>query len=114
MKTDFEARPVYLQNENRIKAHFLTCFLSLVIYRNLEKKMNNEYTCETILDTLHRIKFASLKEQGFILLYKRTKITDALHDICGFRTEYEFITKSQMKTIQKKVNVENKLPYSVK
>lgn len=102
MKTDFEARPVYLQNENRIKAHFLTCFLSLVIYRNLEKKMNNEYTCETILDTLHRIKFASLKEQGFILLYKRTKITDALHDICGFRTEYEFITKSQMKTIQKK------------
>ena len=102
MKTDFEARPVYLQNENRIKAHFLTCFLALVIYRNLEKKMNNEYTCETILDTLHRIKFASLKEQGFILLYKRTKITDALHDICGFRTDYEFITKSQMKTIQKK------------
>lgn len=102
MKTDFEARPVYLQNENRIKAHFLTCFLALVIYRNLEKKMNNEYTCETILDTLHRIKFASLKEQGFIPLYKRTKITDALHDICGFRTDYEFITKSQMKTIQKK------------
>lgn len=102
MKTDFEARPIYLQNENRIKAHFLTCFLALVIYRYLEKKLNNEYTCETILETLHGIKFASMKEQGFVPLYKRTKITDKLHDICEFRTDYEFITKSQMKTIQKK------------
>ena len=39
MKTDFEARPVYLQDEIRIKAHFLICFLSLVIYRYLEKSL---------------------------------------------------------------------------
>ena len=38
MKTDFSARPVYLQDENRIKAHFLICFLALTIYRFLEKK----------------------------------------------------------------------------
>lgn len=38
MKTDFSARPVYLQNENRIKAHFLICFLALTHYRFLEKK----------------------------------------------------------------------------
>lgn len=37
MKTDFEARPVYLQNDERIKAHFMTCFLSLIIFRYLEK-----------------------------------------------------------------------------
>lgn len=102
MKTDFSARPVYLQGENRIKAHFLICFLSLVSYRLLEKKLGGKYTCEEILDTLKAMNFAEIQEQGFIPLYKREKITDGLHDICGFRTDYQFITKSQMKTIQKK------------
>lgn len=102
MKTDFSARPVYLQNENRIKAHFLICFLALLFYRLLEKKMDNQYTCETILKTLKEINFAEIQGQGFMPLYKREKITDDLHDACGFRTDYQFITKSQMKTIQKK------------
>lgn len=102
MKTDFSARPVYLQNGNRIKAHFLICFLALLFYRLLEKKMDNQYTCETILKTLKGINFAEIQGQGFMPLYKREKITDDLHDVCGFRTDYQFITKSQMKTIQKK------------
>ena len=102
MKTDFSARPVYLQDENRIKAHFLICFLSLTIYRYLEKKLNLQYTCEELLDTLQAMNFAEIQEQGFIPLYKREKITDALHESCGFRTDYQFITKSKMKTIQKK------------
>ena len=102
MKTDFSARPVYLQNETRIKAHFLICFLALLFYRLLEKKMNHQYTCETILKTLKGMNFAEIQEQGFMPLYKREKITDDLHEACGFRTDYQFITKSQMKTIQKK------------
>lgn len=102
MKTDFAARPVYLHNENRIKAHFLICFLALLSYRLLEKRLDYNYTCKEILDTLKAMNFASIEEQGFIPLYKRGKITDALHDASGFRTDYQFITKSQMKTIQKK------------
>ena len=102
MKTDFSARPVYLHNDNRIRAHFLICFLALLIYRILEKKMEYGYTCEEILDTLKTMNFVNIQEQGFAPLYKRTKITDALHETCGFRTDFEFITKSQMKTIQKK------------
>lgn len=102
MKTDFSARPVYLQNENRIKAHFLVCFLALLLYRLLEKKLGYQYTCEEILDTLKAMNFAEIQEQGFMPLYKREKITDALHEVCGFRTDYQFITKRQMKTIQKK------------
>lgn len=102
MKTDFSSRPVYLQNENRIKAHFLICFLALLIYRILEKKLDYKYTCEDILGTLKEMNFANLQEQGFVPLYKRLKITDDLHETSGFRTDYQFITKSQMKTIQKK------------
>lgn len=101
MKTDFTARPVYLQDENRIKAHFLICFLALMIYRFLEKKLDYKYTCKEILDTLKGMNFAKIQEQGFIPLYKRDSITDDLHKISGFRTDYQFITKSKMKTIQK-------------
>lgn len=101
MKTDFSARPVYLQDENRIKAHFLICFLALTIYRFLEKKLDSKYTCEELLDALKAINFVDVKEQGFMPTYKREPITDALHDVCGFRTDYQFITKSKMKTIQK-------------
>ena len=102
MKTDFSARPVYLQDENRINAHFLICFLALTIYRFLEKKLNYKYTCEELLDTLKAMNFAEIQEQGFIPLYKRETVTDDLHDVCGFRTDYQFITKSKMRTIQKK------------
>lgn len=102
MKTDFSAKPVYLQDENRIKAHFLICFLALTIYRFLEKKLDSKYTCEELLNTLKSMNFAEIQEQGFIPLYKRDVITDALHKACGFRTDFQFITRSKMRTIQKK------------
>ena len=101
MKTEFEARPVYLQDETRIKAHFLTCFLALIMYRYLEKELKHGYTCETILQKLREMDFAMVQEQGYMPLYKRDALSDALHEICNFRTDFEFITKQQMKSIQK-------------
>lgn len=101
MKTDFEARPVFLQNEIRIKAHFLSCFLALLIYRFLERILGKKYTCDEILNTLRNFNFTELKEQGFVPAYTRSDLTDLLHEKCGFHTDFEFITKSQMKTIQK-------------
>ena len=101
MKTDFSARPVYVRREDRIKAHFLICFLSLMIFRFLEKKLNRKYTAETILDTLRSMNFTDIEEQGFIPIYTRTQLTDDLHAACGFRTDYQFISKCRMKEIQK-------------
>lgn len=101
LKTDFTARPVFVRRKDRIKAHFLVCFLSLLIYRLLEQQLNGKYTCETILKTLKTINFANIEDQGFYPLYRRNEITDDLHSACGFRTDYKFITKSKMKTIQK-------------
>ncbi len=68
MKTDFSARPVYLQYENRIKAHFLICFLALLFYRIIEKKRDYRYTCEEILHTLKSMNFAEIEEPGFMLI----------------------------------------------
>ena len=57
---------------------------------------------DEVSDILKAMNFAEIQEQGFIALYKREAITDDLHEACGFRTDYQFITKSRMKTIQKK------------
>ena len=101
MKTDFEARPVFLSREDRINAHFLTCFLALVIYRYLEKQLNCRFTCNQILSTLRGMNFADIASQGFMPVYRRTELTDALHELFGFRSDFQFITKSKMKSIQK-------------
>ena len=101
LKTDFEARPVYVKKDQSIKAHFLTCFLALMIYKLLEKKMDKRYTCDEILDTLKSMNFADIQEQGFMPLYERTLITDKLHDVCGFKTDFTFITKQKMRNIEK-------------
>ena len=102
MKTDFEARPVYLNREDRIKAHFLTCFLALLHFRLLKRSLKGSYTTEQLVMTLRNIKFADVEEQGFMPVYERNEITDDLHEACGFRSDYEFITKRKMKGIQKK------------
>ncbi len=76
--------------------------MALLTYRLLERELDHKYTCEEILGALRSMNFVEVKEEGYIPLYKREKITDALHDISGFRTDFEFITKSQMRNIEKK------------
>ena len=102
MKTDFEARPVYVRRKDRIKAHFLICHISLLVYRLLEKKIGNGHTCNEILSTLRSMQVTLLpKESGYIPSYKRTDLTDALHKAFSFHTDYEFISKSAMRSIIK-------------
>lgn len=96
MKSEFEARPVYLQRDDRIKAHFLTCFMALMIYRILEKQLDLKYTCEELIGTLRDMNMRQVKDQGYIPCYTRSEITDALHENAGFRTDYELITPKPM------------------
>ena len=98
----WEAQPVFVRREDSIKAHFLTCYISLLVYRLLEKKLGEEFTCSEILKTLREMNMTLLsKDSGYIPSYKRTKLTDALHTAFGFRTDYEFISKADMRTIIK-------------
>jgi transposase len=99
MKSEFEARPVYLQRDDRISAHFLTCFISLMIYRILEKQLNEEFTCEDIITTLRNMDMREVNDYGYIPNYTRTALTDALHENAGFRTDYELITPKSMSGI---------------
>ncbi|MFX0561172.1 IS1634 family transposase [Tepidibacillus infernus] len=99
MKSEFKARPVYLSREDRIKAHFTTCFMSLIIYRLLEKKLGDKFTCSEIVNGLRDMNFYEIKGEGYIPTYTRTDFTDTLHETFGFRTDYEIIKKTQMKKI---------------
>ena len=99
MKSEFEARPVYLQKDNRIKAHFMTCFNALLVLRILEKRLDHKYTYPEIIDCLSEMDFTKLKDTGYIPSYTRTDLTDALHDAFGFRTDYEILSTGAMKKI---------------
>ena len=102
MKTDLRARPVYLKRDDRIKAHFLTCFLSLLLYKYLEKKVNRGgqyFTTSEIIGTLRDMNFLSVTGEGYIPTYTRTDLTNNLHGSAGFRTDYQMVTKKQMRSI---------------
>jgi len=101
MKTDFKARPVYLSRDDRIKAHFTTCFLALVIHRYLEKRLENKYTSSNIINMLRNMNFLKVQTEGYIPTYTRTDLTDALHEAFEFRTDHQIISTTQMKKIFK-------------
>ena len=104
MKSDFLARPVNLSREDRIKAHFMTCFISLFIYRLLEKKLNYKFTTSQILETLRGMNVLEIKGDGYIPEYIRTDITDELHELFDFRTDYEINTYKDFKKIFDTIN----------
>ena len=101
-KTDLEARPVFLQRDDRIKAHFLTCFLALILYKYLAKKVNRggrHFSPDEIISTLRDMNFVSVAGEGYIPAYTRTDLTNNLHGSAGFRTDTQIVSKQRMKTI---------------
>lgn len=99
MKDEFLSRPAYLSRSDRIKAHFMTCFMSLLVYRVLEKKLDCQYTCDQIVSTLRGMRMTRVKDIGYIPSYQRTELTDALHEYAGFRTDYEITREKAMRGV---------------
>lgn len=110
MKTEFEARPIYLKRDDRIKAHFLTCYIALLLYRLVELQLNQEslctsipgrlhrhYTANEVIHTLRNMNMTKIGQDGYIPAYKRTELTDKLHDEAGFRTDFQLSTEKSMK-----------------
>lgn len=101
MKSEFKARPVYLSRDDRIQAHFTTCFLALTLFRYLEKKLEERFTSHNIVTELREMNFYSIPAEGYIPTYTRTDFTDALHEAFGFRTDYQIISTKLMRKIFK-------------
>lgn len=101
LKYDFQSRPVYLSRDDRIIAHFTTCYLALTVYRYLEKHLEEKFTSDEIIYGLREMSFHYVKGDGYIPIYTRTDFSDALHETFGFRTDYEIVGKRQMKKFLK-------------
>lgn len=99
MKTDFEARPVYVKKKDHILAHFITCFIALIIYRYLEKKLGGRYTIDQIISTLQEMDFVKHEGKGYQPVYTRTELTDALHEAFGFCTSKQIVPTKKMRNI---------------
>ena len=99
MKSEFQARPVYLSRKDRVTAHFITCFTALILYRILEKKLGERYATENIIRTLKEMNMLIAPGEGYIPEYTRTDLTDKLHDAFGFRTDYEIVSQREIKKI---------------
>ena len=107
MKTDFEARPVYLSRQDRIRAHFLICYTALFFLRILEHKTKHLFTADQLIKTLRSFRFLKIDE-GYLPEYTRDDITDKLHEIFGFRTDYQLIRPSKMRNIIKNTKLKTK------
>lgn len=101
MKSELKSRPVYVQNDDRIEAHFLTCFIALLVYRILEQKLEEVFSCPTIIQKLREMEMMNVPGEGYIPLYERDELTDKLHEVFGFRTDYEIVPIKNMKKILK-------------
>lgn len=103
LKTDFKARPVFVWTDQHIKAHFMICFIALLIFRILESRLSYKYTSSQIIRTLRAMTLNILPGDGYRPNYTRTDITDSLHESAGFRTDTEIVTSQKMKRILKDI-----------
>ena len=101
IKHEFKARPAYLQRDDRIKAHFMTCFISLIVYRYLEIRMGEGYTATQLIEQLREMNMTKLEGYGYIPSYDRNDLTDELHREFGFDTSKELIPIAKMRNICK-------------
>jgi transposase len=92
-KSDLESRPVFVSTEEHIKAHFLTCFIALVIARLLEYKLSGKYSITKIINSLKKCSCTNVDQNYYLFDY----YDEVLHDI-GLATNVDFSTK--IRTLQ--------------
>ena len=99
MKDEFDSGTVHLSREDRIKGHFITCYLALFIYRYLEHQLNDKYTVSEIVSKLQEIKMLEHKGKGYEPIQDRNDLTDDLHRFLGINIDTEIITYKKIKKI---------------
>lgn len=75
-KSDLESRPIYLSRQEHIDAHFLTCFVSLVIARILERRLKGKYSVTAILDSLRKASCSHIQENHYLFDFYDNVLSD--------------------------------------
>ena len=95
-KSNLEARPVYVWTKEHIQAHFLTCFVSLVILRLLEQKMDRKYSTEKVIESIKKYNCSNLKHDIYIFNY-RDKIIEDFEQIFNINLNEKYKKLSDIK-----------------
>ncbi len=97
-KGTIEARPVYVSREDSVGAHFLTCFICLVIIRLIGKKTGKKYSPEKIIECLNRISCSSEQDNLYLFDY-RSRVSDAVGDALGIDFTRKRLRQAEIKNI---------------
>ena len=97
-KSDLETRPVYVWTKEHIEAHFLTCFISLVILRLIEYKTKRKYSTSSIIDALKNYTSNNLEQDIFLQNFTNEIIKD-LSNIYNVDLSRKYLTLSEIKKI---------------
>lgn len=96
-KTFLDARPVHLRRQERIRSHFLVCFLAMIILKILQKQLNMpELSIDCLIGTLRSFEFDYFKSVGYRPLFERNDITDQLQETTGLHFDTEIVETKRM------------------
>jgi len=98
IKSEFRARPIYLRTENHINAHFLICFVALLILRVLEYKLDKKYPVNRIRESLIQYSCSHL-DQNYYLFDYRDEILQSIEKVFGLDLGNKIMTTSEIKKI---------------
>lgn len=98
MKSDLDARPVYLQKENSIKGHFLICYVAVLLERILQfKKLNSVYSSSQIYDFFRDFRVLKISDNRYINLSKSTEFIKGLSELLNHPLTNYYLTEKQIK-----------------
>ena len=103
-KSFLDARPVYLQRADRIRSHFLICFLSMVIIKILQKQLDMpELSIDRLIGTIRDFKLGYIQGAGYIPLFQRNELTDRLQQINNICVDTQIVKIKTLNAMYRKV-----------
>lgn len=103
-KTFLDARPVHLRRQERIRSHFLVCFLAMIILKILQKQINMpELSIDCLIGTLRSFEFDYFKSVGYRPLFERNDITDQLQETTGLHFDTEIVETKRMNKLYRSI-----------
>ena len=107
MKTTFKARPVYVYNPNRIRAHFLTCFTALLVYRLLECMLDDQgthVTVEELIETLKNMNVVNEHDVYYSATYTSSYTLKALEQLTELGLDFQYYKPKDLNKILRKIS----------
>lgn len=109
-KTEFDARPVYLRREDRIRAHFAICFVALLLLKAFQKQVNegmdedSRYSSEQIISALAGMKYNVVRGTGYVPAYSATALRSRCCETANLPIDRQIVLNRKMRQYVKMLN----------